>query len=125
LVPSAIENTHTMTAQEALHTAARRYSQERAVLWQQRYSQLSQAGRDQFEGKGSRRYSEEALAIFPRYNVLDAILTEVERFVPNDFRTLEEAREILILSGRTAESLLTKAPQEETATHCMEGSPGV
>lgn len=108
-----------MNVSEALHTAARRYCQERADQWRKRYSELSRDGRNQVEDNESWTYSEEALATFPRYNVVDAILMEVERFVPHDFTTVQEAREVLILAGKTAESVFTKPPQEATAISSM------
>lgn len=89
-----------VSAVEALHTAARRYCADRAALWSSRYADL-QAG----EARERRRsgtpepttyaYSTEALATFPRYNVLYAIQAAVEAFTPADFASLDEARELL------------------------------
>lgn len=50
-------------------------------------------------------YTNKALSIFPRYNVLYAVLYEIEKFLPEDFSDLEEATELIILAGQTAGSL--------------------
>ncbi len=48
---------------------------------------------------GSWTYTAEALEIFPRYLVLQAICKEVERFVPTDFTSLPECKSFLIACG--------------------------
>jgi hypothetical protein len=47
------------------------------------------------------------LDLFPRYNVLAAIRSDVERFVPADFRSQEELRAMLVGAGGSAESAFT------------------
>lgn len=81
-----------MTEELALHTAARRYCEERAAYWHTRYAELG----SHIDRSG---YTTEQKNIFPRYNVLEAILVEVKRFCPESFTSSEEAREMLILAG--------------------------
>ena len=87
---------------ENLHTAVRRYCIERGHYWRKQYYELNNDGRC---NGGS--YCDEALNIYPRYNCLDAILVEVEKFTPEDFSSLVEAKDILIYAGNTSESLFT------------------
>ena len=94
---------------EALHYAARQYCIERAAVWHDRYSKLGAAGRATVPTTGAQwTYTREAYDIFPRYQTLAAIQSEVERFVPANFRSLQEARSMLVLAGETAQSLFTK-----------------
>lgn len=107
-----------MNGVEAIHTLARRYLMERYGRWSEVYSKLAAQGENR-AGDGY-NYTDEALDIFPRYQVLSAILVEVERLVPADFGTLEEAREILCIAGRTAESIFTKSPHSAIQSRAME-----
>lgn len=99
---------------DKLHVAARRYCVDRHHYWTDRYAEIVKAGRD----RDGSHYTDDALRIFPRYNVLSAILEDIERFVPQDFSTLEEATQLISMVGHTAESIFTKAPngpiEEET-----------
>ncbi|WP_439655879.1 hypothetical protein ACSHWB_25945 [Lentzea sp. HUAS TT2] len=63
----------------ALHTMARRYLMSRNGKLHAEYEALPHAARRRFGG-----YSEEEKRIFPRYNVVAAILREVERLDPDD-----------------------------------------
>lgn len=100
-----------MDPAEALHTAARRYVIERAADWRDRYAALL-AG----EADGRRRagiappteytYSDEALATFPRYQVLAAIQAAVEALTPSDFTSLEDARQ-RVAAAASADNLFT------------------
>src|SRR4051794_29615313 len=87
-----------------LHDAARRYCIERVADWHRRYSDLCSNGSD----RAADGYTDAAYEIFPRYNVLNAILTEVEGFTPADFRTLDEARAFLSAAADTAQNLFTR-----------------
>lgn len=88
---------------ENLHTAARRYCIDRGHYWQKKYHDyLNTDGRP-----AGGTYSDEALDLFPRYNCLNAILVEIEKFIPEDFSSLLETKEILIQAGNTSESLFT------------------
>jgi hypothetical protein len=64
-------------------------------------------------------YSNEALATFPRYNVLNAILTEIERYLPTDFLSYEEAKQFFVLAVKEAQSNFTKPPNGEIKTRVM------
>ena len=60
----------------ALHNAARRYCLDRHAYWCERYSEI-------FRNRGDRQrdgyhYTPEALATFPRYQVLNAIRVELK-----------------------------------------------
>jgi hypothetical protein len=101
-----LEQTHgyernLMNAAQALHHAARRYCQEKHEYWCKHYSMLPNSGR--FRGD----YSKKALAIFPRYNVLNAILVELERTDPATLLDFDQARELIIAAGTDAEDEFT------------------
>lgn len=55
-------------------------------------------------------YTEEALCTFPRYNVLKAILVEVERHRPGDFTSLNEAKRAFRDVAANAQSIFTQPP---------------
>jgi hypothetical protein len=98
-----------------LHTAARRYCLAGIARWQTRYSDLAKAGRDRRAGStGGWDYTDEALGTFPRYNVLAAILADIERFVPSDFASLAEARAMLEAAA-DAEDAMTRPPHRPVA----------
>ncbi len=84
----------------ALHQAARRYCTEQYARWSKAY--MAQRKR------GPAPYSDEDYDLFPRYLVLGGILAEIERWVPEDFATLEEAKELLIEMARTGSSELSR-----------------
>jgi hypothetical protein len=93
---------------EALHNAARQYCIERAAFWRERYSQLHAAGSHTISIEGGKwTYTPEAYDVFPRYQTLAAIQTEIERFRPADFSSLDEARSLMSLAGETAQDLFT------------------
>jgi len=81
-----------------LHSAARRHLIEASSRWSSAYAQLQREGRWQvIEGSGGKwRYSDEALAQFPRYRIDDAILGEVERLRPSRFQTINALRSALL-----------------------------
>lgn len=66
-----------MTSPLALHTAARRYGLERHAYWCDRYAAIARRGGDR--QRDGYHYTAEALATFPRHNVLNAIRVELER----------------------------------------------
>ena len=111
---------------EALHTAARRYCFDRAAQWSARYDELLAAKEQGRRHSGllepiELAYTDEELATFPRYQVLHAIQAEIEAFVPSDFASLEEARELLAEAGLSAESLFTRPPTGEIEREAMAG----
>lgn len=113
-----------MEVVEALHTAARRYAADRAVMWERRYADLRideqrTRRRDGVPEPMTYTYSPEALAMFPRYHVLHAIETAVEEFTPTDFASLQEARELLAAAGASAENIFTRSPTGEIEQRAM------
>ena len=86
-----------------LHNAARHYCIEQSARWRQRYAGLEAARRDRVTFRaGSWTYSDEAYDVFPRFKFLDAIRADVERFVPEEFGSMDELRQTLTLVGLTA-----------------------
>ncbi len=78
----------------ALHLAARRYCTDRHAHWCDVY--------DQQRKVSSAPYSVQDYRVFPRYLVLGAILTEIERWVPAEASSVEDARARLVTAARTA-----------------------
>ena len=91
----------------ALHTAARRYCEDRFSEWTQTYADLQAKEKFQTENlfKPGRDDSQEAYGIFPRYRFDKATMMEVERLVPHSSKSLEELRSQLIAASDIAESL--------------------
>lgn len=97
-----------MNASLALHTAARRYCLERHSHWCERYSEIvRKRGDRQHDGY---HYTPEALATFPRYNVLNAIRVEIERIDPAELGDADDTKALLVLAGETAEDDFTRRP---------------
>lgn len=93
----------------ALHTVARQYCIERSAFWRRHYAELVASGQAEVSGPGGGwSYSATAFDVFPRYQMLAAIQREVERFIPTDFSSFDDARQILELAGETAQSQFTK-----------------
>lgn len=93
-----------MTNEEALHTAGRRYCMERRHLWASEYS------RRQLDP-----VSPEARSMYPRYQVLDAILWAVEEVVASQFGSLATLRAYLVVAGQTADSDFTHKVTDHVA----------
>ncbi len=91
---------------EKLHTAIRRYCMDRYSYWTKEYGELAAMGKDR-AGSG---YTQEALCTFPRYNVLNAILIEIERHRPEKFSTLDEAKRFFIAVAADAQNIFTQPP---------------
>jgi hypothetical protein len=92
----------------ALHTAARRYCFDRAALWHQRYVELvASRGAEANRSCDHWSYTADDYDTFPRYQVLAAIQSEVECFLPADFTSLDKARHLLELAGSTARNHFT------------------
>lgn len=100
---------------EKLHTAIRRYCIENHQFWLNTYFELDTSNntRNGFD------YTSEAYAIFPRYNVLNGILTEIEKTQPSDFSNFEEAKEYFGLIINQAENIFTKPPNNKIANQSM------
>jgi hypothetical protein len=92
-----------MDAIQMLHNAARHYCIEQAARWHRQYAELTTSGRQRMSSRaGAWDYTAEAYNVFPRYNVLDAIRRDVERFVPGDFGSVDELKSTLLAAGETA-----------------------
>lgn len=98
---------------ERLHVAARRYCIDRFGEWVEKYQRLVHARAD----RRGQDYTPEAYRIFPRYHVLDAIRTDLERLTGTDVGSLDEARELFALAGLTAENSSTgfRSPAAQSA----------
>jgi len=106
-----------VNASLALHTAARRYCLERHSYWCKRYSEIvRKRGDRQQDGY---HYTPNALATFPRYNVLNAIRVEVERIDPAKLGDADNAKALLIIAGETAQDDFTQRPIGEIDERAM------
>src|SRR5271167_944915 len=93
----------------ALHSAARQYCIDRASFWHRRYAELASSGKAEASRSGGGwSYTAEALDVFPRYQVLAAIQSEIEGFLPSDFKSIDDLHGILELAGVTARSDFTE-----------------
>lgn len=93
-----------MTDSQKLHTAARRYCMEKYHHWVEIYSQM--------ERRYSGDYKPEQLAIFPRYVLLQAIQTEIERLDFEALPSTSELRELLIVAAQTTPSFWGESTSE-------------
>jgi hypothetical protein len=93
-----------MDDKTALHTAARRYCQDRFSDWMQTYRELQAKEKRQVEDLFNLGwdYSEEAYKIFPRYRIDGDIQVEVERLTPGLCGSLEEMRTQLMRASEVA-----------------------
>src|SRR5689334_6345821 len=93
---------------EALHNAARDHCHNRATLWGTQYSRLIAENRDRIAlPNGGRTRTPEAIDTYSRYRFLTAILHEIERFIPGDFRSFEECRGFLARAAEMAQNSVT------------------
>lgn len=99
----------------ALHTAARRYCDRQYRHWADLYDELDRTGRD----RDGAEYTPEALGLFPRYNVLNAIRVEIERLEPNDLGEFDATLDILLAAVGTAEDDFTRKPIGEIDAAAM------
>jgi len=97
-----------MQATIALHTAARRYCQDRFSHWAHVYEGVQarekQSTAEMFEPGWE--YSDEAYQTFPRYRIAKNIEVEVERLVPSSSTNFDELRTHLIHACSAAEAQL-------------------
>jgi len=111
-----------VNASLALHKAARRYCLERHAFRFQRYSEIVRKKGDR--QRDGYHYTPEALATYPRYNVLSAIRVEIERIDPANLGDVEETRTLLVLAGETAQDDFTQKPIGEIDERAMAGERG-
>lgn len=95
-----------------LQTAIRRYCIDNSARWREKYYEIASAGNNR-SGFG---YTDEALYIFPRYVLLEAILIEIESYLPEDFPTVEEAKRFFYLVATETQSTNTR-PHENKIAH--------
>lgn len=103
---------------KGLHDQIRRYCIDNHLLWSKKYGELARGGRERI-GNG---YTKEALDIFPRYVLLEKVLIEIERYVPEDFSTLDEAKHIfrsIVVDARNG-SLKANENEIESRAICDE-----
>lgn len=84
-----------------LHTLARRYLMSRDEKLRAEYATLPNDGRKHFG------YTDEAKRIFPRYNVVAAMLREVERLDSDDLPLLDRLATALATAASAARSVFT------------------
>jgi hypothetical protein len=97
-----------LPAKEALHTAARRYCIDRSHLLKER---------DHGEAAGTVRARFDLSA---RYDVLYAILTDIESLTPDDAASLEEMRHLLIVAGQTTGGFFMPRQPKATEVQAMD-----
>jgi hypothetical protein len=92
----------------ALHTAARRYCDERFSEWFQLYQVLQRKGNWQVQNllKPGWGYSDEAYRIFPRYRVAKNTRIEIERIRVDSGISLTEMRKLIGDASAKAENEL-------------------
>lgn len=89
-----------------LHTFARRTCMDRYSRWATLYGELARGGRNRIDGFGD--YTDAAYAIFPRYNVLQAVLDRIETLDPAALPDVDELRSLLFRAAMTASSDFTQ-----------------
>ena len=102
-----------MTDTEALITAARRYCQENHTYWATRYT--SERTGDDFPYS----YTDNDYTLFPRYNVLAAILDQVETLVGQNHLDVMTCQQELVTIGKAANSIFTTGDQNYIARLAM------
>ncbi|MGW4412747.1 hypothetical protein ACWEJ6_52795 [Nonomuraea sp. NPDC004702] len=98
-----------------LHVAARRYLIRRYDKLADRYAELPNQGRaaDGYD------YSPDAWRIFPRYNVVAAILEQVERLDPDRLPEFSDLVEALAEAADAAQSPFTQPASNEVEAKAM------
>ncbi|BCJ75197.1 hypothetical protein CS0771_47410 [Catellatospora sp. IY07-71] len=100
---------------ETLHWASRRYLTARyEALWRE-YGRLPNDGR-QADGY---HYTTEAKRIFPRYNVVDAMLMEVERLDPDRLPGVDVVTNMMLAAAASADSPFTEPPYDQVQAEAM------
>ncbi|MER7279454.1 hypothetical protein ABT369_33940 [Dactylosporangium sp. NPDC000244] len=98
-----------------LHWASRRYLTTRYGGLLSAYGRLPNSGR-QANGYD---YTTEAKRIFPRYNVVDAMLMEVERPDPDRLPAVDVVAGLLVAAAERAHSPFTKPPYDEVEAQAV------
>jgi hypothetical protein len=103
-----------MTHTEALITSARRYLKDNFSYWADRYSK-ERTGDDY-----PYTYTDNDYNLFPRYNLLSAILDKVETLVGQNDLNVEKCKQELKNIGLTANSSFTTDEQNDIAINAMQ-----
>ncbi|MEU7949185.1 hypothetical protein AB0C50_31290 [Micromonospora taraxaci] len=98
-----------------LHWASRRYLTRRYEELQGEYGRLPNSGR-QADGY---HYTTDAKEIFPRYNVVDAILVEVERLDPDRLPSGDVVASMMLTAAESVNSPFTEPPYDEVQALAM------
>lgn len=98
-----------------LQTFARRTCMERFEHWAEIYAQIAQGGRDRNGGD----YTDEAYAVFPRYNVVQTVLGQIEALDSDALPGCEELRPLLVDLARNATSDRTRPTGNPTQQRAM------
>jgi hypothetical protein len=106
-----------MNLAQALHATARRYCDEHYSRWARLYSKLPNHGRD----ADYYHYTKEALATFPRYNVLNAIRVELDRIDPTTLDNFERARVLTLEAGMNAQDMVNSGSERPDRRGCDGG----
>jgi len=96
-----------MTNIEALVTKARRYCLENHKTWTDRYNSERTGNNFPYT------YSKSDYNLFPRYQVLSAILQGIETLVGRDFDNFEDCKGELILIGKNSHTIDTIKSNKE------------
>lgn len=104
-----------MTPAEALITAARRYLKEHHQYWTNRYGK-ERTGEDFPEYT----YTDNDYNLFPRYNMLFAILDQVETLVGQNHLDVETGKQELTKMGAKASSSLMEGEENKIALAAMQ-----
>lgn len=115
-VNAALTGTTTLWPAEALVNLARRYCSEHFNYWAKQYQA------EQKKHTGPQFYTDRDFDLFPRYNVLNAILLEILAVTgraTDEKWSLAECREFLALAGEAGETAFTKKPQNGIEARAM------
>lgn len=93
-----------MTDAQKLHAFARQICMDRNSHWSGVYAEIVSGGRDRIGMK----YTDEALRVFPRYNVDQAVLDTIEQIDPDDLPPPEDLRVLLVDATLKGSSVFTR-----------------
>lgn len=93
-----------MTDAQKLHAFARQICMDRNSHWSGVYAEIVRGGRDRIGMK----YTDEAVRVFPRYNVDQAVLETIELLDPDDLPPPDELRVLLVDAALSGSSVFTR-----------------
>jgi hypothetical protein len=98
-----------MTNIELIITLARHYCIENYDYWFKKYS----------HEKSGQMYSDKDYDLFPRYNVLTAILQEIEGIIDKKYYSVNDCIEELKIIGSIAQTIFTENEKNKIANNAM------